>query len=125
MQMAPDLTSAASAPGRVPGAGRCRGSARGAACAFHGLRLLDLDDHLGARKDLGGIGHQLAPAATVLRIGQVDRGAGIGLHQHLVAMGRELAHAGRRQADTVFVVLDFLGHADEHVLIIQRIHKPF
>jgi hypothetical protein len=87
--------------------------------ALHGLRFLDFHDHLGARKDLGGRGHHLGSGGHVLRIGQVDRGTGIGLHQHLMAMGRELAHAGRRQADTVFMVLDFLGYADEHVGLLM------
>jgi hypothetical protein len=63
----------------------------------------------GARKDLGGCGHHLGTGGHVLRIGQVDRGTGIVLHKHLMAMGRELAHAGWRQADTVFMVLDSLG----------------
>ena len=59
-------------------------------------------------------------SALALRPGQAVRAvwadgrARAALHQHLMAMGRELAHAGRRQADTVFMVLDFLGYADEH-----------
>ena len=44
----------------------------------------------------------------------VDGGAGILLHQHLVAVRREFAHAGRGQANAIFVILDFLGYADEH-----------
>jgi hypothetical protein len=87
--------------------------------ALHGLRFLDFHDHLGARKDLGGCGHHLGTGGHVLRIGQVDRGTCIVLHQHLMAMGRELAHAGRRQADTVFMVLDFLGYADEHIGLLM------
>ena len=37
-----------------------------------------------------------------------------GLHPDLMAMGDEFTHAGRREADAVFVVLDFPGDADAH-----------
>jgi hypothetical protein len=40
-----------------------------------------------------------------------------------VALRGEFAHAGGRQPDPVFVVLDFLGYADEHgrlLLLVVR-----
>ena len=39
---------------------------------------------------------------------------GPGLYPDLVAMGHQFPHAGRRQANPVFVVLDFLRHRDTH-----------
>ena len=86
--------------------------------ALHRLRLLDLHDHLGTRKDFRRRRNHFGTGCHVLGIGQVDRGAGVVMHQHLVAVRREFTHAGRRQANAVFVVLDFLGYADEHVRLL-------
>ena len=58
-----------------------------------------------ALADDGGAGR------LVLLVGQADFGAGAGLHQHLVAARRQFVHAGRRQADPVFVVFDFFWNA--------------
>ena len=48
--------------------------------------------------------------------------AGAGLDQHLVAVGGELEHALRGQADPVFVVFDFLRGANDHLCILR--HDP-
>ena len=78
------------------------------------LRLLDLQDQLRlgehrlrVRHDAGALGH--------VRV-VVDRAAlaGAGLDQHLVAVLRQLARAGRRQRDAVLVRLDLGGDADPH-----------
>jgi hypothetical protein len=50
----------------------------------------------------------LAPAA--------DGAACVVLDDYLVAVGYGFANRGRGQADTVFVVLDFLGNADTHTV---------
>ena len=42
-----------------------------------------------------------------------------GLHDHLVAGGRQLAHARRHEADAVLVDLDFLRTADLHLDPLQ------
>jgi hypothetical protein len=43
-----------------------------------------------------------------------DPGASAGFHQHAVAMGLQLAHRSRGEANTIFVILDFLRQSDEH-----------
>jgi len=50
----------------------------------------------------------------VHRVGQVYGRTRAALHQQLVAMRHQFAHAGRRQADAVLVVLDFPGAAYAH-----------
>jgi hypothetical protein len=47
-------------------------------------------------------------------VGQADGLAAVLLHHDLVAVVDEFARAGRRQADAVLVVLDFLRNADKH-----------
>src|SRR3546814_18074680 len=50
-----------------------------------------------------------------------DPGAGAGLHDHLMPGGGEFAHRERRQADPIFVILDFLGNTHtHHILSIAR-----
>eukprot|EP01137_Pigoraptor_chileana_P005243 Opistho-2@48068 len=80
--------------------------------AFLRLRLLDLDDHVGLGEDAGRIGHELRAGGEILLVAESDGGAGAALHQHPVAARAELAHTGRRQADTVLMVLDLPGAAD-------------
>ena len=78
------------------------------------LRLLDLDDHVGGGKDLGRGGDDARAGGRVGGIGGADARTRAGLHQHLVAGRGVLAHGRRRQADAVFLDLDFLGDADTH-----------
>jgi hypothetical protein len=47
-------------------------------------------------------------------VGQADGCTGSVLYKNPVSACGELTHAGRRQADTVFMVLDFLWYADSH-----------
>jgi hypothetical protein len=88
--------------------------------AFLRLRLLDLDHHLGAVEDLGRRGEQLGPGLPVLLVRQPDGCASAGLHGDRVAMQGQLSHAGRRQADAVLMVLDFLGYTDAHAGLLLR-----
>ena len=84
---------------------------------FVGLRLLDLDDHVGLGEHFrGGLGDRRAGGAIGVVVG-ADAGAGAGLDQHLMAVRDIFADRRRRQADAVFVVLDFLGAADAHLSI--------
>ncbi len=84
------------------------------------LRLLDLDDHVGAREDLGRAADDFGSGAAVHLVAQADAGAGHRLDDHRVAVMHQLADAARGQADTVFVRFDFLGHADEHGSILRE-----
>ena len=82
--------------------------------AFDGLRLLDLDDHFRLGKDVCGRGDEPGARCEVLLVGATDGGAGVALHQHLVPVRDKFTHAGGRQTDAVFMVLDFFGYADQH-----------
>jgi hypothetical protein len=79
------------------------------------LGLLDLDDHLGALEDFRRLGDDRCPGHLVVVIGDADAGPGAGLDQRVMAVGHHLAHVGGRQPHPVFLHLDFLGHADQHM----------
>ena len=81
------------------------------------LRLLDLDDHVGAGKDLLGRVDDLRAGLDVLLVGQADGLAAVALDDDLVAVRNQFARTGRRKADAVFVVLYFLGDANQHVAL--------
>ena len=84
---------------------------------FVGLRLLDLDDHVRLGEHvLGGPGDRCACSTVGVVVG-ADTGAGARLDQNLMAVGGVFADGARRQADAIFVVLDFLGAADAHLAI--------
>jgi hypothetical protein len=50
----------------------------------------------------------------ILGIGNANAFAGIDLDHYLVPVLDCLTHTGRRHADPVFVILDFLGYAYQH-----------
>ena len=79
-----------------------------------GLRLLHLDDHVGAGEDLLRSLDDFGAGAFIIGVAEADGMAGAGLHQHAMAVMDRLAHARRRHADPVLLALDLLGHADEH-----------
>jgi hypothetical protein len=78
------------------------------------LRLLDLHDHVVPGEDGLRIGDDPGPGLLVVGVGEARAEAGPGLDRDGVAVGDVFAHRRRRQADTVFVLLDFLGDADAH-----------
>jgi len=78
------------------------------------LRLLHLDDHLGAREHLGGGGDHLRPRLHVGGIVHADALPRVVLDDHLVAVVDDLAHGLGGEPDTVLEDLDFLRHADLH-----------
>ena len=82
--------------------------------ALFGERLLDLHDHLGLGEHFRPGGHDLGAGADVFLVGRPGAEAGGRLDDHLMAVMDELGDRGRRHADAEFVVLDFLGNADEH-----------
>jgi hypothetical protein len=79
-----------------------------------GLRLLHLHDHVGAGENLVRVRQNLRADARVFLVAKVDRLACSGLDEHFVAALGQLARRGRRHADAVFVILDFLRHANAH-----------
>ena len=79
------------------------------------LRLLHLHDHVGGGKHFVGVGQDLRADPRVHFVEQPDAVARLGLDEHFVSARRQFAHGGRRHADAIFVVLDFLGHADAHM----------
>ena len=82
--------------------------------AFNGLRLLDLDDHVGVRENFFSRLDDLGARRRIVRIGSADASACASLHPGLVAMAHRLTDGNRRHADAVFVILDFFWHADQH-----------
>ena len=81
---------------------------------FRRLRFLYLDHHVRALEDLLGRANDGGARGLVGGIICVDAHARLGLDNHLVAMRHIFAHGTRRQADTVLMVLDFLGAAYTH-----------
>ena len=93
----------------------CRSSAH-----LAGLRLLDLDDHVGPGVDFLRAGDHLGAVADVLLVGQSRAHAGRGLDQHLMAGAGEFLGPHGQQAHAIFIRFDFLGHSDDHALFSVR-----
>lgn len=83
-------------------------------CALDGLGLLDLDDHVGGGENVGRRGGDRRTGGDVILVGTHDAGAGIGLNQHLMAVGYRLGDTARGHPDPVFVILDLRGYTDKH-----------
>ena len=76
------------------------------------LRLFDLDEEICQGKYLvRRLGDRRA-RATVFVVWTTNAGAGVGLDQDAMPSGDQFAGAGGRQADAIFVILDFLGNTD-------------
>ena len=82
--------------------------------ALRRQRLLHLDDHLRVVKHLVRGAHDGGPGGRVLLVHSADAAPGAGLHDHLMAVRRELTDVGRHQPDAVLVNLDFPGYTDQH-----------
>ena len=78
------------------------------------LRLLHLHDHVGDGEDLVRIRQDRGADALVVFVVEADRFARHGLDEHGMTARGQLAHGGRRQADAVFVIFDFLGNTNAH-----------
>jgi len=84
--------------------------------------FLDFDDELGLGEDFRRIADDLRAGKLInFRAGKLinfirtaDAAAGIGFDQNVVAVRDEFPHAGRGQADAVFMVFDFFRHTDKH-----------
>ena len=92
--------------------------------ALAGLRLLDLDDQLGALEHRARVGKHFRARRRVLLVGAADAGTGIALDEHLVPVHHELVHVGRNEADAVFARLDLLRHADFHRPSLRNAAAP-
>ena len=66
----------------------------------------------------------VAPAATYSSSGICEPSPGGLLHHDLVAVLDELVHADRGQGHAVLAVLDFLGYADLHALLLRCSRGP-
>ena len=82
--------------------------------ALDGLRLLDLDDHVGAIEDFCRRHNDRRARTAVGVVVHADALPGARLDDHVVPVRAHFAHALRRQADAVLEYLDFLGNADVH-----------
>ncbi len=82
--------------------------------AFGRLRFLDLDDHLGARKDLLRCVDHNGAGGLVCIVRQTDLRASRCLDDNLMPVRHQFANARRRQPDAIFVVLDFFWQTDMH-----------
>jgi len=78
------------------------------------LGLLDLHDHVGVGEDRRGIGDDGRACLDERVVGEAGTEARTRLHGDLMAARHVLAYRRGRQADAVFVLLDFLGDADAH-----------
>jgi len=79
-----------------------------------GDRLLNLQHHVGGAPDLVRVGDDGGARGDVGVVLQRRALARALLHEHLVPGARQLMDAGRRERDTVLVVLDLAGDADPH-----------
>ena len=79
-----------------------------------GLRLLDLNHHVGACKNLLGTGNDMGARRLVIGITETNARAPVVLHPYLMAMTDQLTDPGRGHADAVLVVLNFPRNAHQH-----------
>ena len=79
-----------------------------------GLRLLDLDDHLGLGEHGFCRGQDARAGLLIVRVVGEDAGAGAGLHEDFVAARRQLAHRARYEPNPELITLDLSRNADAH-----------
>jgi hypothetical protein len=81
---------------------------------FGGLRLLDFDYQFRGIEDGGGGVHERSAGEGVFAVGEAGAFASAALDEDLMAAFGELPGGGRREGDTVFLIFDFFGDADDH-----------
>src|SRR3546814_17987082 len=84
--------------------------------AFDRLRLLALHDHLGRGEDLLRRAHDLRAGLTVTVVADIDRCAGPGLDDHLMAVMEQLADGPGRQSAAVLVTIDLPGPPNNNTI---------
>ena len=82
------------------------------------LRLLDLDDHVGGGEHGSGIFGNVRSGCDIIVVGEIDAAAGLCLDRDPVPARGQFRDGWRREADAIFVDLDFLGYADVHRLVL-------
>ena len=90
---------------------------------FAGLRLLDLDNHVGGGENLRRAVDDPATRAAVRLVVHADALPCIVLDDHFVAAMNGFADAARRQSDAVLQYLDFPGDTDAHVALLSSRDK--
>src|SRR5690606_13653940 len=86
---------------------------------FRWLRFLDLHNHVRARKYLAGAPHYMGPRGSVGVVARADPSPRAALHNDVMTVGDVFTHCAWCQADTIFVVLDFLRTTDPHAFLPQ------
>jgi hypothetical protein len=86
--------------------------------ALFGLRFLDLHHHLALGEDRVRPVDDFGAGGHILLVRRVDAEARTALDPDFVALAGQLVGAFGRQADTVFVILDFLGATDAHGILL-------
>jgi hypothetical protein len=81
---------------------------------FGRLRLFHLDDEVGTPPHLFRVLDDGAPGQHIFAIGERTAFTRGGLDEHFVPGFAECGDSAGDQADTGFVVFDFLGNADDH-----------
>ena len=92
----------------------CRGSSSAISCGCGSLTFTIIS---AASNTDGGVGKDRRAGLLIGRVGAVDAVAGLGLDEHLVAVGDELGDRRGRQPDPILVDLDFLRHPDAHLFV--------
>ena len=82
------------------------------------LRLFDLHDHLGSGEHRLCIGEDLRTRIDIILILEIDSHARLGLDHDVMTSSGEFGDRRRRQANAIFVILDFLGDTDAHQLLL-------
>ena len=77
-------------------------------------RLLDLHDHLSLTENFLSRVDNLRTDCDVALVRETTARARAFLHQNGVAAARESGRGGRKQADAMFLLFDFLRDADDH-----------
>ena len=88
------------------------------------LRLLDLEDQLGALPELVDVVDQLGAGVAVVLVRGAGADAGPRLHEDLVARAHQLLDPTLRQGDAELVVLHFSGHGDQHAANLAHPVRP-
>ena len=78
-------------------------------------RLFDFHDHVGARKNVFCLLHNLSACFDVLLIRITRTDAGIFFHQHRVTEPGELIRARRQERNALLLLFGFFWNTDNHL----------
>jgi hypothetical protein len=83
--------------------------------ALSRLRLLNLNDHIGAVKNILCEINDFGPRLLILRVVKANRLPAIELDHDLMAILHQLLNTPWGEANSVLVIFYFLGDANQHV----------